>query len=69
MIVAQDKQASDKSGWRYSRREGKNREASFAGSNPKTFAKTFTCWLSGWLMSFSQERTKAVAIPILVAKW
>ena|ERR1017187_5684287 len=47
--------------------------SSFVGSksasHPKRLAKTFNCRLSGWPLPVSQERTKAVAIPIFAAKW
>jgi hypothetical protein len=35
----------------------------------KRFARISNCRLSGLLVPSSQERTEAVAMPILVAKW
>jgi len=37
--------------------------------NPKRFVNISNCRSSGALVLFSQERTTAVAMPILVAKW
>ena len=38
-------------------------------SNPKWLANAINCCLSGWPSPLSHERIKAVATPILAAKW
>jgi len=40
-----------------------------SASNPKRFANTSNCRLSGWVVPSSHERAKAVATPIFAATW